>query len=83
MPLKPDIGLVDEVEAAQVSQSVGTAEPVGEGRRVAVAVAGLVEREHHIAAAGELDGKAVLGFAGIDVAVNRQNARRRNLWRGV
>jgi hypothetical protein len=37
-------------------------------------VPGLVEVEHHIAPAGEFDGKAVLGFARIDIAVNRQNA---------
>ena len=74
MALEADIVLVDDVEAAQMRQPIGAAKPVGEGGRVAVAVAGLVEREHHIAAAGELDGKAVLGLARIDVAVDRQNA---------
>jgi hypothetical protein len=44
-------------------QPVGSAETVGEGRRIAIAVAGLVQRQHHVAAAGEFDGKAVLGFA--------------------
>ena len=39
------------------------AESVREGRRIAVAVAGLVEGEHHVTAAGELDGKAILGLA--------------------
>ena len=83
MTLEADIVLVDDVEAAQMGQAVGTAEAVGEGGRVAVAVAGLVEGQHHIAAAGELDGKAVLGLARIDVAVDRQNAGGRGLRRGI
>ena len=83
MTLEADIGLVDELEAAEVSQPVRTAEPVRKGGRVAVAVTGLVEGEHHVAAAGELDGKAVLGLARIDVTVDRQNPRGRNLWRRV
>ncbi len=57
-----------------MGEPVGAAKTVGEGGRVAVAVAGLVERQHHVTAAGELDGKAVLGFARIDVAVDGQNA---------
>ncbi len=81
--LEADIVLVDDVEAAQMRQPVRAAEAVGEGGRVAIAVAGLVEGEHHIAAAGELDGKAVLGFARIDVAVNREDAGGGSLRRGV
>ena len=74
MAFEADIVLVDDVQAAQVGEAVGAAEAVGEGRRVAVAVAGLVERQHHVAATGELDGEAVLGLARIDVAVDRKNA---------
>jgi hypothetical protein len=72
--LQPNIVLVDDVEASQIDQPVRTAKPVGEGRRIAVAVAGLVERQHHITPAGKFDGKAVLGLARIDVAVNREYA---------
>ena len=79
MALEADIVLVDDVEAAQMCEAIGAAETVGEGGRVAVAVAGLVERQHDIAAAGEFDGKAVLGLARIDVAMNRENAGRRGL----
>ena len=64
-------------------QSIGAAKAVGEGGRVAVAVAGLVERQHHVTAAGEFDGKAVLGLARIDVAVNRENAGGRGLRGGI
>jgi len=46
-------------------------------------MAGLVEGEHHIAAAGELDGKAVLGLARIDVAVDREDAGGGDLRRGI
>ena len=55
-------------------QPVRSAEAVGEGRRIAVAMAGLVERQHHIAAAGEFDGEAVLGLARIDVAMDGEDA---------
>ena len=79
MALKADIVLVDEVEAAQMRQPIGAAKAVGEGRRIAVAVAGLVERQHHIAPAGKFDGEAILGLARIDVAVHRQNAGGRGL----
>jgi hypothetical protein len=72
--LKADIVLVDDVETAQIDQPVWAAKSIGKGRWIAVAVPGLVEVEHHIAPAGEFDGKAVLGFARIDIAVNRQNA---------
>ena len=83
MALEADIVLVDEFEAAQIGQPIGAAEPVGEGGRVAIAMAGLVEGEDHIAAAGELDGKAVLGFARIDVAVDGEDAGGRDLRRGI
>ena len=85
MALEADVVLVDEIEAAQIGQPVGAAEAVGEGGRVAVAVAGLVERQDDIAAAGEFDGKAVLGLARIDVAVDRENAGGRGLraWRSA
>lgn len=46
-------------------------------------MAGLVERQHHIAAAGELDGEAVLGLARIDIAVDGEDAGRRDLRRRV
>ncbi len=46
-------------------------------------MAGLVEGQHHIAAAGELDGKAVLGLARIDVAVDGEDAGGRDLRRRV
>ena len=81
--LEPDIVLVDDFEAAQIGQPIGAAEAVGEGGRVAIAVAGLVEGQHHIAAAGELDGKAVLGLARIDVAVDREDAGGGDLRRGI
>ena len=55
-------------------EAIGSAEAVGEGGRIAVAVAGLVEGEHHVTAAGEFDGKAILRLPRIDVAVNRENA---------
>jgi hypothetical protein len=77
--LEADIVLVDDVEAAQIRQPIGAAKAVGERGRVAVTVAGLVERQHHVTAAGEFDGKAVLGLARIDVAVNRKNAGGRGL----
>jgi hypothetical protein len=72
--LEPDIVLVDDVEAAQVRQPIGSAKTAGEGRWIAVAMAGLVEGEHHVTPAGKFDGKAVLGFPRIDVAVNGENA---------
>ena len=56
---------------------------VGKGGRIAVAVPGLVEVEHHIAPPGEFDGKAILGFARIDVAVDRENARSGVLSGGI
>jgi hypothetical protein len=42
MALETDIVLVDDFEAAQMRQSVRPAETIGEGRRIAVAMAGLV-----------------------------------------
>jgi len=41
--LEADIVLVDDFEAAQVGEPIRAAKTVGEGRRVAIAVAGLVE----------------------------------------
>ncbi len=55
-------------------QPIGPAKTACEGRRIAVAVAGLVEVEHHVTAAGKFDGKAILGLPRIDVAVNCENA---------
>ena len=60
-------------------QPVRPAEAVREGRRIAVAVTGLVDGEHDVTAAGEFDGKAVLGLARVDVAVDGQNAGGRGL----
>ncbi len=64
-------------------QAIGATKSVGERGRIAVAVAGLVEGEHHVTAAGKFDGKAILRFPRIDVAVNRENAGRRGLRRRV
>jgi hypothetical protein len=83
MPLEADIGLVDDVETAQLRQPIRPTKTVSEGRRVAVAVAGLVEREHDITPPGEFDGKAVLGLAGVDVAVNREDPGCGGLRRGI
>ena len=80
---EPDIVLVHDFKAAQVGQPIGAAEPVCEGGRVAIAVAGLVEGEDHIAATGKLDGKAVLGLARIDVAMDREDAGGGELRRGI
>src|SRR5260370_15504489 len=55
-------------------EPVGTAKAAGEGGRIAVAMAGLVEGEDHVTAAGEFDRKAVLGLARIDIAVDREDA---------
>src|SRR5262249_28998390 len=63
----------------QIGQSVRTAEAVGEGRRVRIAVTGLVKRQHDVAAACELDRKSILGLARIDVAVHGEYPRRRLL----
>ena len=75
MALQADIGRVHHGQAAQVSQPRRTAEARGKGRPAAVAVTGLVHGQHHIAPPGELDGKAVLGLAAVDVAVHGQDAR--------
>ncbi len=83
MALEPDIVLVDELEAAEIGEAVRSAKPVREGGWIAVAMAGLVQCQHHIAAAGELDGEAVLGLARIDVAMDGKDARRRDLRRGI
>ncbi len=64
-------------------ESVGPAKAVGEGRRIAVAVAGLVEREDDVTAAGKFDRKTVLHLPRIDVAVHRENAGRGGLCGGV
>jgi hypothetical protein len=71
--LEPDIVLVDDVEAAQMRQPIGAAKAIGESRRIAVAMAGLVQRQHHITPAGKFDSKAILGLARIDVAVHGQD----------
>ena len=78
-----DVGLVDEVEAAQIGEAIRAAEAVRESGRVGIAVAGLVERDHDVTAAGELDGEAVLGLARIDVAVDGEDAGCGLLWRRV
>lgn len=81
--LQPDIVLVDDVEAAQMREPIGSAKAIGEGGRIAVAMAGLVEGEHHITAPGEFDRKAVLGLARIDVAVDGEDAGGGELRRGI
>ena len=78
---QPDVGLIHEGEGAQVGQALRPAEALLRGRPAREAVAPLIEGQHHIAAAGELDGESVLRFAGVDVAVHRQHARRRVLRR--
>ena len=52
MDLKPDIALVDDAEAAQMRKPVGAAEAVGNGRWGAVAMTGLVRRQHPLAKRG-------------------------------
>ena len=81
--LETDIVLVDECEAAQIFQAIRPAPFVRKRRRCAVAVSRHVERKDDIAAARELDGKAVLHLARIDQAVHRQHAGRRRLCGGV
>ncbi len=81
--LEADIGLVDDVEAAEIGEAVRAAKAVGKGGRVTIAMAGLVQRQHDIAAAGEFDGEAVLGLARIDVAVDGEDARCRGLRGGI
>ena len=85
MAFEADVGLVDEIEAAQVGERIGAAESVGERRRIAVAVARLIERQHDVSAARELDGKSRLRLARIDVAVHGEDAGRRLLawWRSA
>jgi len=81
MALEADVVLVDDVEAAKVGQAGGPAEAVGEGGRVGVAVAGLVEGEDDVAAPRELDREAVLGLSGVDIAVDREDCGSRSLGR--
>ena len=83
MALEADIVLVDDVEAAQMRQPIGPAKAIGKGRRIAIAMAGLVEGEHHVTAAGKFDGKSVLRFPRVDVAVNRENPGGGGLCRGI
>jgi hypothetical protein len=65
---------IDEREGAQVRQGVGPAETAREGGRIGVAVAGLVDGEHHVAAARELDRVGRLRLVAVDVAVDRDHA---------
>jgi hypothetical protein len=73
-----DVGLVDDVQAAQVFQAIDAAEGIRERRRCAVAVAGLVEGQHDVAAPRKLDREAALCFTRVEVAMHGQNSRR---WR--
>ena len=81
--LETDIVFVDDVEAAQMRQPIGPAKAACEGRRVTIAVAGLVEGEHHITAACKFDGKSVLRLPRVDVAVNRENPGSGGLCGGI
>src|SRR5688572_26595780 len=83
MPFKPDVVLVDIGQTPQVSEPVGTAKAVGDGRWITVAVTCLVKRHDDIAATRELDRKAVLRLARIKIAVHREDSRCRRLLGGV
>ena len=83
MTLEADVVLVDEVEAAQIAQSVGPAETVRESWRIAVAVAGLIERQHDVAPTGEFDREVALSLARIEVAMDGEHAGRRCFRRGI
>jgi hypothetical protein len=73
--VQADILAVDHRQAAQLGEPVRAAEPVAERRRCAEAVAGLVQGQHRMAAARQLEGEGRLGLPGIDVAVDGQDAR--------
>jgi len=73
MALKPDIVWVNEIQRAQIGQRIEPAERVGEGWRRAIAVAGLVRREHDIAAARKLNREGGLSLTGVDIAVRGED----------
>lgn len=74
MAFHPDVGLVDDRQRFHVAHAFDAAEAVGKGRPFAVAVPGLVQRQDNKAAPGELNGEAVLGLTGVDIAVDGQDA---------
>ena len=76
MAFESDVVDVHRVERAQIRERVRAAEAVGKRRRLRKAVAALVEREHDVTAARELDREPTLRLPRIDVAVHRENARR-------
>lgn len=82
-PLEADVVLADDVEAAQVLEPVDAAKFVAEGGRGAVAVLGLVQGKDDVTPASELDSEPALRFAGVDVAVHREDSRRGRLRRRV
>ena len=61
---KADIALIDECEAAQIRQTIRPAKAIGERGRIAVAVAGLVQRQDHITAPCKFNRKSVPAFRG-------------------
>ena len=76
MTFKADIVGVDNVQAPQIGQASRTTKAIGKGWRIGIAMPGLIERQHDIAATGEFDGEAVLCLAAVEIAVYRQDGGR-------
>ena len=78
MPFQTDIFLIDDIQSGEIFEAVGATEGIGESGRVWVTMAGLIDRQDDIAAPGKFDGKTVLCFACINVAVDGENAGGRS-----
>ena len=71
-----DIARIHHRQSAQKPQPVQPSGPVGHRPPIAVAVAGLVERQHGIAAPGQFMRQTSLRNAAAQIVVHRQNTRR-------
>ena len=76
MALETDVLGINDVERAEILERVESAESGGKGRRIGKSMAGLIGSQNHITSAGKFNGKTVLRFTGVDVAMRRHNARR-------
>ena len=86
MAFQADVVFIDKIQGAQIVQgrfaAATTAKKASQRYgRFTITVPDHVGREDDIASSGKLDGKAVLGFARVDVAMHRQNARGRCVFR--
>ena len=80
---KSDISFVDHGKTAQIFQPRRPSESFRKCRSARITMAGLVQRQDDVTAAGKFNCKTVLRLSAVDIAMNGKDTRRRFCVRGT